>query len=81
VDVTGGPFEVRLLERGDETLAFVINHAAAPARGTVAVRARGAASGVSDLASGAAIDARVESGRVHVDLEVPAADARVLRIR
>ncbi|BCS34808.1 hypothetical protein TBR22_A40340 [Luteitalea sp. TBR-22] len=81
VEVTGGPFEVRLLTRGSETLAFVLNHGRAPARGTVVVGVQGRATQVSDLATGTALEARIDRARVSVELEVPAEDARVLRIR
>ncbi len=80
VETSGGPFEVRLLEAGAETMVVVLNHGNTTARGTVTVRGRASASRASDIVSGAPIALRASDDRVTFDVEVGGADARVVRL-
>jgi hypothetical protein len=80
VDVSGGPFEVRLLESGPDTLVFVLNHAADLARGTVSLRTRPTPTRATDLSTGQPIPVRRADTQVTIELEVGGADARVIRL-
>ncbi len=80
VEVVGGPFEVRVLESGQEPIVVVLNHAATPASGTITVRVPAAVSGATDIVRQQAVPLRSSDGRVSFDVDVAGADVRVVRL-
>ena len=73
VAVSGDPVEVRLLESGREHLAFVFNHAATPAATAVTLRVPLDGRVVEEIASGEAVEATADGGRLRVAGHDPAA--------
>jgi hypothetical protein len=72
---------VRLLQVGRETLAFVLNHAAQPARGAISLRLPAGATQAVDLVGQQPITLRQGDGLVSFDVQVESADARVIRLQ
>jgi len=81
VAVSGDPVEVRLLESGREHLAFVFNHAAAPATTAVTLRVPLDGRVVEDLVSGGPAGATAVADGIEWRGTIGPRDVRVLRIR
>jgi hypothetical protein len=80
IAVSGDPVEVRLLESGREHLAFVFNHAGAPATTAVTVRTPEGRV-VEDLVAGGPAGARAVADGFEWRGTIPPRDGRVMRIR
>ena len=77
---TGDPVEVRLLESGPEHIAFVFNHAAAPATTALTLRVPLAGRAVDDIASGEPVAVNATADGFEWRGTIPPRDVRVLRI-
>jgi hypothetical protein len=81
VAVSGDPVEVRLLESGAEDLAFVFNHAATPARTSVALRVSLDGRVVEEISGGEAAAVESSADGFAWEATIPPRDVRVLRVR
>lgn len=80
ISVTGANLEVRWLESGNDVVAFVFNHAARAASGTVSLRLASRARTALDLATGETVPLRGETGLVQFDVALDPHGTRVLWI-
>jgi beta-galactosidase len=79
--VDGDPVEVRLLQSGREHLAFVFNHAAAPATTAVTLRVPLDGRVVEEISSGESVAAKAVADGFEWQGTIPPRDVRILRIR
>ncbi len=78
IEVTGGPLEVRHLERGADVVLFVFNHASTSAPSLIRLRRTSQAT-VTDLVSGGAVSATHDGDVLAIPLTLPAGEVRVLK--
>jgi beta-galactosidase len=81
VAIAGDPLEVRLMESGRENLAFVFNHAAAPATTALTLRLPAHGRTVEDLATAEPTATRAVADGFEWRATIPPRGVRVLRVR